>query len=94
MTTIDNIRANLIKNFNNDILIVVSAELSYIVSNKHVMDSSDQIFADIINNLFGNLSFFSIFLPSSFFFSSLPASTTGNSGNIPTIFISYMFICI
>lgn len=88
------IRANLIKDFNIGVLVVVLAELSHIVPNKHAIDSSAQIFANVINILFGNLSLLWITLPSSLLFAPLLAPTTSNSGNIPTIFIYYMLICI
>lgn len=81
---IGDIRDDLIKDFNNSISVVVLAKLSYIVLNKHVIDSSARILANVINNLFENLSPFSIALPSSPRLSSLPylhTSLTFNSNN-------------
>lgn len=63
---IGSIRADLIKNFNNGVLVVVLAKLYSIVSDKYVMNFSAQIFGNPINNPFGNLSLFSMALPSSF----------------------------
>ena len=40
MTTTGNIKADLIKNFNNGISIIILIELSCIVSDKHAIDSS------------------------------------------------------
>lgn len=50
------IRVDLIKNFNNGVPIIFLAELSRIIPDKHVMDFSAQILADVINNPFGDLS--------------------------------------
>lgn len=94
MTTTIDIRADLIQDFNNGVSIVILARLSCIVPNKHAMDSSARIFADVINNLFRDMSPFSMTLPSSLLLFSLPASTTSNSGNIPTTFIYYILICM
>lgn len=94
MTITGNIRADLMKDFNNGVPLVVSDKLSHIVPDKHVIDSSAQILANVINNLFGNLSPLLMALPSSLLLPSLPTSTTGNFGNISTTFIYYMLICI
>lgn len=93
MTTTDDIRADLIKNFNNNILILVSAKLSCIVLNKHSIDSSIRILANVINHLFENLTPLLLALSFSPFFLSLPALTTySNFGNISTTFIYYILI--
>ncbi len=89
-----NIRTDLIKDFNNNISVVVFSNSSHIVSDKHAIDFSPQIFANVINNLFNNFSPLLIVLFSSLFLLSLPAPTTRNSGNISTTFIYYMLICI
>lgn len=93
MTTTDDIRADLIKNFNNSIPVFVSAELSCIVPDKHAMDSSVQILANVINNPFKNLTPLSLALPFSFLLLFLPAPLTcSNFGNIPITFIYYILI--
>lgn len=94
MTTIGDIRVDLIKDFNNGIPLVLSDKLSRMIPDKNIIDSSARIFADVINNLFENMSPFLIVLPSSSLLLSLPASTTGNSGNISITFIYYMLICM
>lgn len=44
------IRVDLINDFNNGVFLVVLAKLSYIIPDKHVIDSSARIFTDVINN--------------------------------------------
>lgn len=93
MTTTSDIRVDPIKNFNNGALVVVSDKLSRIVTDKYAIDYSAWILVNIINNLFADLSPFSMALLSFPFLSSLLASTTGNFGNILTAtFIYYMLI--
>ncbi len=92
LTTMGDIRADLIKDFNNSVLPVVSVESSCIVLDKYVIDSPARILANVINNPFGDLSSLSMALPSSPLLPSLPAP--GNSDNIPTTFIYYMLICM
>lgn len=55
ITITGDIKADLIKDLNNGVLVVVSAKLSRIVPDKHAMNSPIRILADIINNLFGDL---------------------------------------
>lgn len=86
------IRADLIKNFNNGVPIIVSAKLSRIVPDKYIMDFSAWILADVINNPFGDLSPFSMALPSFLSLLSLPTLTTGNLSNILTTFRYYKLI--
>ncbi len=90
--TTGDIRADLIQDFNNGVPLVVSAESSRIVLDKHAMDSPARILADVINNLFGDLSPLLMALPSSPLLPFL--SALDNSGNIPTTFIYYMLICM
>ncbi len=63
---------NRIKDFNNNIIVVVLAELLCIISNKYVIDSFTRILADIINNPFKDLFLLSMALPSSLPLPSLP----------------------
>lgn len=90
--TMGDIRVDLIKIFNNGVLLVVLAKSSCIVSDKYAMDFPTQILANVINNLFRDLSSLLMALLSSFLFLSLPAP--GNSGYILITFIYYMLICI
>ncbi len=94
MTTTGDIRTELIKDFNNGVPVVVLFVLSCIIPDNYVIDFSAQILADVIKNLFRDLSPLLMALPSSPLFPSLPALTTNNCGNIPTTFIYYMLICI
>ena len=94
MMTTGNIKANLIKDFNNNIPIIVLAKIFCIILDKHTIDSSARILSNIINNLFGDLFLFLIALPSFLFLSFLLALTNGNSDNILTIFIYYILIYI
>lgn len=94
MTTTGDIRADLIKNFNNGVPIVVLVKLSRIVPDKHAMDFPTWILANVINNPLRDLFPLLMALSSYLFLSSLPTSTTDNSGNIPTTFIYYIFIYI
>lgn len=65
------IKANLSKNFNNDVFVVVMAKLSRIISDKHAIYFSTQSFVNIINNFFKDLFSFLITLSSFPFFLSL-----------------------
>lgn len=88
--TIGDIRADLIQDFNNGILLVFLAKLSRIIFNKHPMDSPIRILTNVINNPFRDMSPLSMALPYSPLLLSLPAP--GNSGNIPTTIIYSMLI--
>lgn len=93
MTTTDDIRIDLIKDFNNSILVFVSAKLSCIVPDKHAMDSSVRILVNVIHNPFKNLTPLSLALPFSPLLLFLPAPTTcSNFGNIPITFIYFILI--
>lgn len=94
MITIVDIKADLIKDFNNGVLVVVLTELSYIIPDKYAIYSSAWILDNIIHNLFGNLSPFLMALSFSPLLFPLFTLITSNFGNLSTIFIYYMLICI
>lgn len=91
---IGNIKVDLIKDFTNGVLVVVSAKLFRIVLDKHTIDSSARILANVINNLFKDLSPLLMALLFSLLLLFLPAPTTGNSCNISTTFTYYILIYI
>lgn len=92
ITTTGDIKVDLIKNFNNGVLVVVLAKLSCIILDKLVMDFSARIFTNIINNLFRDLFPFSKIISSFSLLPFLSTPTTGNFDNILTTFIYYMLI--
>lgn len=87
-------KANLIKDYNNGVLIVILTKLSHIIPDKHAIDSSARILANIINNCFRDLFPFSMALLFSPLLPSLAVPTTDNFGNTLITFTYYMLICM